>query len=55
MNAAMIYVNLNIRPVEEILREANGRVGEMIGYDLATMNCQHFASEVRNGTSISPE
>ncbi len=25
------------------------------GYSLTTMNCQHFVSECRNGTSLSPE
>ena len=39
---------------EEIVREARNRLGER-GYSLTKMNCQHFASEVRNGTSISPE
>ena len=43
-----------IRPSEEIVIEARKRIGEN-GYSITTQNCQHFVSEIRNGTAISPE
>jgi hypothetical protein len=43
-----------LRSKEAILAEAKKRVGEK-GYSITKRNCQHFVSEVRNGTSCSPE
>lgn len=42
------------RDKEEIVKEAKSRIGER-GYSVRNLNCQHLASECRNGTSYSPE
>jgi hypothetical protein len=36
------------------VQEAQRRIGER-GYSITRRNCQHFASECRNGTSFAPE
>lgn len=42
------------RSKEEIVSEARKRLGEQ-GYSVTSKNCQHFASECRNGNPFSPE
>jgi hypothetical protein len=42
------------RSKQEIVQEAKRRINEK-GYSVTKKNCQHFASEVRNGTSHSSE
>jgi hypothetical protein len=43
-----------LRSKAEIVSEAKKRLGEK-GYSVTTKNCQHFASECRNGKPFSPE
>ncbi len=47
-------MNILCRSKEEIVIEANKRLGEK-GYSVTSKNCQHFASECRNGKPFSPE
>lgn len=46
--------NPPVRTKEEIVAEAKRRLGEK-GYSITKQNCQHFVSDVRNGTCCSPE
>lgn len=42
------------KTIEEIVNEAKNRLGEK-GYSVTSKNCQHFVSDIRNGTAYSPE
>ncbi|XP_019344222.1 phospholipase A and acyltransferase 3 [Alligator mississippiensis] len=42
-----------LRPVEEILAKANGKVGKKMFYNVFLQNCEHFVTELRYGRSIS--
>lgn len=44
---------LKPRPVREILRSANERLGEKPGYNVLWKNCEHFVTELRYGDARS--
>lgn len=35
------------RPIRDILKDANGRVGEILPYNLLKNNCEHFVTLLR--------
>lgn len=41
------------RPRDEIVRDAEAMVGKQMDYHLFNGNCEHFATKLRNGVSIS--
>ncbi|CAM4641118.1 unnamed protein product [Leuciscus chuanchicus] len=37
------------RPIQDILKDAQSHLGEMIRYNPFTLNCEHFVTELRYG------
>ncbi|NWZ66314.1 HRSL1 enzyme, partial [Acrocephalus arundinaceus] len=43
------------RPVEEIIKSAEERVGKEVPYDVLSDNCEHFVTELRYGKAVSEQ
>ncbi|XP_072407236.1 phospholipase A and acyltransferase 3-like isoform X2 [Chiloscyllium punctatum] len=42
-----------VRPTQEILKEAESRVGEEVDYSVTSANCEHFVTDLRYGVAHS--
>ncbi|XP_043542667.1 phospholipase A and acyltransferase 3-like [Chiloscyllium plagiosum] len=42
-----------VRPTQEILKEAESRVGEEVDYSVHSANCEHFVTDLRYGVARS--
>ncbi|XP_067831664.1 phospholipase A and acyltransferase 3-like isoform X2 [Heptranchias perlo] len=47
--------NHPIRPIAEIIKEAERRVGEEVGYSVTSANCEHFVTDLRYGVPKSAQ
>ncbi|XP_048450770.1 phospholipase A and acyltransferase 3-like [Rhincodon typus] len=44
---------MDVRPIQEILKEAEGRVGDEVNYSVTSANCEHFVTDLRYGVARS--
>ncbi|XP_059497573.1 phospholipase A and acyltransferase 3-like isoform X2 [Stegostoma tigrinum] len=44
---------MDVRPIQEILKEAESRVGDEVNYSVTSANCEHFVTDLRYGVAQS--